>query len=109
MNKQEAEICGVKGKSVSQKRVEMRLVHQGLLLIKGFKWKPSYISKAQYFPLTKSMELSPSWEAASRLSTQEFPNILWIQKVHYRVHNIPPTDPYPKPDESNPYHLILSL
>jgi hypothetical protein len=30
-------------------------------------------------------ELSPSWEAANCLATQELPSILWNPKFHYRV------------------------
>jgi hypothetical protein len=49
-----------------------------------------------------SVEPSPSSEAPSRSVTLEFPKILCNPNAY---HN----SPYPDPDKSSPYHLILIL
>jgi hypothetical protein len=40
-----------------------------------------------------SMELNPSWEAASCAAPQEMPNILRNSKVYYRAHKSAPLGP----------------
>jgi hypothetical protein len=48
---------------------------------------------AKVLSLTPTVRPYPSWEAASRSSTQEFLEMLSNPKVHYRVHRSPPLVP----------------
>jgi hypothetical protein len=60
-----------------------------------FSWSPSHLKLHTSLTnpvipcLTISMELSPSWEAASHSATQTFTNIFWNPEVHYRDHKSP--------------------
>jgi hypothetical protein len=56
--------------------------------------------------LTYSTELSCCREVANCAAIQEFPNILWNQKFHFRVHKSPL--PLPIQSQINPVHTIPS-
>jgi hypothetical protein len=51
---------------------------------------------------------NPSWEAISYAATQELPNILWNPKVHLPCSREPSAGPYAEPDQSSPYHPIMT-
>ena len=51
---------------------------------------------------TKVQGMSPSWETNRFLASQEFPHILWKQKVHYHIHKSMP--PVPLLSQISPVH-----
>jgi hypothetical protein len=54
------------------------------------------------FPLTNSMELSPSRVAA----TEELPSNIWNPEFHYRVYKNPSLGPRPGPDKVIHLHIM---
>jgi hypothetical protein len=56
--------------------------------------------------ITYSTEQSPSWKSNWFSDTQEIPRILWIPKVHYRIHKCP--TPLPIPGQIDPVHKSTS-
>jgi hypothetical protein len=81
---------------VDFKRAKCRYVPEDRILRVSFRtFNVSYEilrRRTTSFPSTNSIELSP-WEAASRSATEEFSNILWNPKGHYRVNRNHPLDP----------------
>jgi hypothetical protein len=58
------------------------------------------------WPLTNSMEKSPSWKANRSSAGQEIPRILWNSKVYYHFHKVPP--PASIHSHSHPVHTSPS-
>ena len=55
------------------------------------------------------MEQNPSWEADSSSPSQEIPQILCSQEVHYRIHKSSQTCPNPERYQYNPLSHFLEM
>jgi hypothetical protein len=89
-------------------RSEIKFFYLSQLFTKHTKRHLYWIMTLHAYNNTNSMELNPSWEAASCAAIQEFPKILWSPKIHCLVHKSLSLVPILR-DQSSSYHPILSL
>jgi hypothetical protein len=69
-------------------------------------WETKFENNQPTSQLTNSMESSPFLEATSCTAIQEFSNILWNPKFHYRVHKSQSL--VPGLSQMNPVHITPS-
>jgi hypothetical protein len=69
-------------------------------------WVPKIIITILDFALVYNPMNPYPWESNSRSASQEIPNLLWNQKVHYRVHNSPQLKPVMS--QMNSVHTLIT-